>query len=116
MDNLKDYMLLFRMELNPNAQPTVEQLNEIKKSWSTWIGGIAQNARLVSSHQLGFEGNMILADKSMNSGVVTQNKESVSGNLVLKATSLDEATEMAKGCPILIAGGSVEVRSTLNIF
>ena len=37
-------------------------------------------------------------------------KESVGGYSIVKADSLDEATEMAKGCPALEFGGMVEVR------
>ncbi len=116
MENLKDFMLLFRMELNPDYQPSQEELTAMKKSWSNWIGGIAQQARLVSSHQLGFEGNVISNSSEVESGYASEAKKSVSGNLVLKATNLEEATKMAEHCPILGMGGTVEIRNTLNVF
>jgi hypothetical protein len=34
---------------------------------------------------------------------------------VVEAASLDEATELARGCPILDMDGSVEVRTALVI-
>ena len=37
-------------------------------------------------------------------------KESVGGYTIVKAASLDEATELAKGCPAISFGGNVEVR------
>ena len=37
----------------------------------------------------------------------------VAGNMVLKAESLEVASELAKKCPILFMGGTVEVR-TIN--
>jgi hypothetical protein len=116
MDDLKDFMLLFRMELNPDYQPSQEELATMKKSWGSWIGGIALQARLVSSHQLGFEGNRISNSEQVEPGYVIEAKKSLSGNLVLKAANLDEATKMAEHCPILKAGGTVEIRSTLNVF
>lgn len=116
MENLKDFMLLFRMELNPNHQPSQAALAAMKQSWGSWIGGIAQQARLVSSHQLGFEGNLISPTSEVKSGYVAEAKKSISGNLVLKAAHLEEATTMASSCPILAMGGTVEIRSTLNVF
>lgn len=45
MENLKDSMLIFRMEIQANYQPNAEEISKMKKSWGNWIGGIAQNAR-----------------------------------------------------------------------
>lgn len=39
----------------------------------------------------------------------------VTGYSVLEAASLDDAAEKAKGCPILGAGGSVEVAETIEM-
>lgn len=39
----------------------------------------------------------------------------IGGYLVVKAETLDEAMEMAKSCPGLTYGGSVEVRSVMNM-
>ncbi|MEM9327485.1 MAG: YciI family protein [Bacteroidota bacterium] len=116
MKDLKDYMLIFRMELNPNFVPSPEQASDMRNAWGGWIGGIAQNARLVSSHQLGFEGKTLASDQSVQAGYVMADKQSISGNLVVKAADMDEATAIAKGCPILTMGGSVEVRNTLAVF
>ena len=43
-------------------------------------------------------------------GPFSESKEVVGGYLIVSAASLDEATTMSKGCPILEEGGSVEVR------
>ena len=116
MENLNDFMLLFRMELNPNYQPSKEELVAMKQAWGSWIGNIGQQARLVSSHQLGFEGKLVSNDSHVNDGIERHDSKSISGNLVLKASDLNEAAEIAKGCPILAMGGTVEVRNTLNVF
>ncbi|TAE81716.1 MAG: hypothetical protein EAY81_09595 [Bacteroidetes bacterium] len=81
------------------------------QQWGAFIGNIAIQEKLVSTHQLGFEGRQIFADKSTAEGVYTSDKLSVAGNMIVKAASIDEATEMAKHCPILHMGGTVEVRN-----
>ncbi len=39
--------------------------------------------------------------------------DSVSGYMIVDASSLDEACEWAKGCPILKEGGSIQVMDPL---
>ena len=42
-------------------------------------------------------------------------KEFINGYTIIKAETVEEAAEMAKGCPILFApGGSVEVRPLVS--
>ena len=50
------------------------------------------------------------AKKLITDGPFVESKEVVGGYLIVSAASLDEATIMSKGCPILEEGGSVEVR------
>lgn len=110
MEKLKDFMLLFRFEPG-NEAPTQKELNEMHQQWGHFIGGIAAQGKLVSTHQLGFEGKQIKADKSITEGVHVSEKQIIGGNMILKAETLDEALEFAKKSPILFMGGSVEVRS-----
>lgn len=112
MEDLKEFMLLFRMQ--PSSQePTAEQLADMQQQWGIFIGGIAMQGKLVGTSRLGFEGNVIGADLAVTGGFSIANNETLSGNMVVKAASLYEATEMAKGCPVLAMGGSVEVRSII---
>jgi hypothetical protein len=108
----QEFMLIFRMQPS-NEQPTPQQLEEMGKQWGEFIGGIAMQGKLVSTHQLGFEGKMIQADQSTTDGFNVAEGNMLAGNMVLKADSLEAATDLAKKCPILFMGGSVEVRSTI---
>ena len=110
MTQTNEFMLLFRFEPS-NEQPTHEQLQEMGKQWGEFIGTIAMQGKLVSTYQLGFEGTKIFADQSTQDGFHIADGQIVAGNMVLKAESLEVATELAKNCPILLMGGTVEVRS-----
>lgn len=116
MDNFEDYMLLFRIELNSDRQASLGELSEMKRNWGAWIKGIALQARLVSSHQLGLAGNRISNVKKTESAYVIESGKSLSGNLVLKALNLEEATKTAENYPILDMGATVEIRSTLSVY
>lgn len=110
MKTEKEFMLLFRFQPS-NEQPTPEQLQEMQKQWGEFIGKIAMQGKLVSTHQLGFEGKMIAPDQSIQDGFYMSEGQMVAGNMVLKSETLEAATEIAKNCPILTMGGTVEVRS-----
>lgn len=112
MTQLKEFMLLFRFEPT-NEQPTTEQLQEMQKQWGEFIGNIAMQGKLVSTYQLGFEGMQIFADQTAREGIHIAEGKVLGGNMVLKADSLEVATELAKKCPILLMGGAVEIR-TIN--
>jgi hypothetical protein len=112
MENLQDFMLLFRMQPS-NQPPTAEQLGAMQQQWGVYISGIAAQAKLVSTSRLGFEGNLIDSSLLVTSGINITNNQTLAGNMVIKATSLYEATEMAKGCPVLAMGGAVEIRNTI---
>jgi hypothetical protein len=48
-------------------------------------------------------------------GPYVELKEALGGYIMVKASNLDEATELAKNCPILSVGGSVEVRAIVQM-
>jgi hypothetical protein len=112
MKESKEFMLLFRFEPS-NEQPTPEQMQEMHKQWGEFIGTIAMQGKLVSTYQLGFDGMQILADHTTKEGIHIFAGQTLSGNMVLKAESIEVATELGKKCPILLMGGTVEVRNLI---
>lgn len=111
MEKKMEFMLVFRLEPNFTYQPTEAEMNEMHQNWGTFIGNIAMQEKLVSTHQLGFEGKQIFADQSVSEGIHISDKQTLGGNMIIKANNLDEAVAIAKNCPILVMGGSVEVRT-----
>lgn len=115
MKNSHEFMLLFRFEPNFNFQPTAEEEALMQQQWGAYIGGLAIQEKLIGTHQLGFEGVTVLADQSVNSGILIAENQALGGNMIVKAINIQEAVEIAKGCPILSMGGNVEVRSILEM-
>lgn len=112
MEKLQEFMLLFRMQ--PTSQtPTAEQLTAMQQQWGIFIGGIAAQAKLVSTSRLGFDGHLIDKNLTVSNGVYIANNETLSGNMVVKVATLNEATKIAKDCPVLAMGGCVEVRNII---
>ena len=113
MKSSNEFMLLFRFEPNFNYQPSAEEQAQMHQQWGAYIGGLAIQEKLVGTHQLGFEGVKISADQSVNDGILIAENQTLGGNMVVKAANIQEAVTIAKGCPILMMGGNVEVRNIL---
>jgi hypothetical protein len=86
----------------------------ILTQWRDWMGGIAAQNKLASpGNRLGFEAKVLKPNDVITDGPYVEMKEMVSGYILVKADTIEEAVEHAKGCPILKVGGSVEVRSII---
>lgn len=106
-----EFMLVFRYEPNNSYQPTEAEMNEMHQQWGAFIGNIAIQEKLVSTYQLSYEGKQIFADKSVMEGIHISDNQTLGGNMIVRANSINEAAEIAKNCPILLIGGMVEVRA-----
>jgi hypothetical protein len=111
MKNQNEFMLVFRFNPSSDYQPTPAEMETSHQQWGEFIGSIALQEKFVSTYQLGFEGIQISADNLVSEGIHIANSQTLGGNMIVKANSLAEAAEMAKTCPILNMGGTVEVRS-----
>jgi hypothetical protein len=49
----------------------------------------------------------------VSEGIYVSEHETLGGNMIVKAESINEALNMAKGCPILNIGGTIEIRDTI---
>lgn len=78
-------------------------------AWGKWFGDLGE--AVVDG------GNPVGASKLVaDGGAVSDGAPSgLTGYSVLAAESLDAATELAKGCPVFAAGGSVEVYETFDV-
>ncbi len=112
---MKEFLLVFRREAaQPDIQMSPEQIQAMMKPWQDWMGSIAAQNKLVDAgNRLESDGRVVKADKVITNGPYVETKEAVGGYTIIKAASLDEATEISKGCPILQVGGSVEVRALI---
>jgi len=109
---MNQFMMIFRSDIN-KPKPSPEQMQGMIKHWQDWIGGIASQGKFVATNALGFEGKTLHSNNTITDGPYTELKEIVGGYLICKANTIDEAIELAKGCPTLLMGGNVEVRDIM---
>jgi hypothetical protein len=106
------FIYLFRS--NPAAYRSMspEQMQQTMKKWMDWKDALEKNGNI---HQLGDRldgtGKVVRGKaKSVSDGPYVEVKDFIQGFLILNATGMDQAVELAKGCPILEGDGTVEIR------
>ena len=112
---MKEFALIFRLKDIGDFKPSPEQMQQRMN----WLAGIAAQDKLVD------KGNTLLPtpgsaktvkpNNVVTDGPYTEIKEFISGYIVIKAESIDEAVAIAKENPIFDqVGGSIEVREILK--
>jgi len=111
---MKEFALIFRLKDIADFKPTPEQMQERMN----WLAGIA------SQNKLADKGNTLLPfaenaktvkpDNVVTDGAYTEIKEFISGYIVVRTETIDEAVEIAKANPVFEMGGSIEVREVLK--
>lgn len=112
---MKDFMMLFHSEPNPDFNPTPEQIQAEVKAWQDWMGSIGAQGKLKNPGEaLGFEGKTMHSDGSITDGPYAELKEIVGGFIIVSSETIQDAIKLAEGCPALENGGKVEVRDIMN--
>ena len=108
---MKDFLLIFRSEVLPTRTGTPEEMQAAMQGWIDWIGGIAQKGHLTDrGNRLADSGKVVRSGSVITDGPYSDIKEFIGGYTIVKADSIENATALVNGCPILKVGGSVEVR------
>ncbi|HTQ65773.1 MAG TPA: YciI family protein [Puia sp.] len=108
---MDEYILIFRHE-DGTKVASPEQIEVWMKQTMDWIGGIAAQNKFSGGNGLPFADAKVVWPKNVvTNGPFGEIKETIGGYIIVKAESVDEAVEFAKGCPVLQGeGNSVEVR------
>jgi hypothetical protein len=113
---MKEFLLVYRLDLKTIPKASPEEMQASVQKWMNWITGIAAQGKLGDrGNRLLSTGKVLKGDGIISDGPYTEIKESILGYSIVKADSLEEATELANGCPVLFIGGNVEIRE-INAF
>ncbi len=108
-------MLIFRHE-DGTKVASPEQIQVWMKQTMDWIGGIAAQNKFSGGNGLAFaDAKVVRHNNIVTNGPFGEIKETLGGYIIVKANSVDEAVEFAKGSPVLQGdGNSVEVRKLVR--
>ena len=106
---MPSYLYIFRGGKNPTFTP--DQIQAHLAKWGAWVGHLAKSGNHNGGDPLEDAGRVLSGtNKTVTDGPYGETKDLVGGYLLVTAPNLDGATELARGCPIFEAGGSLEIR------
>lgn len=104
---MADYVLLYSGGRMPESD---EDRATVMKAWDVWMHQLGPALKDGGNPFTPGAARTISAD-----GAVSEGAGSASGYSIITADSLDAATEMAKGCPVLEGGAEIEVYETFPV-
>jgi len=111
MTSPKHFSLVVRVPVSYTKQ----QANAVGPQWDRLVEQWKNNNVYILSFAFPGEGYVIDGEReTVKKEAVLSGDLRVVSNIVLKADNLEDAVELAKQCPTLAHGGSVEVREIPN--
>jgi hypothetical protein len=88
-----------------------EEQAAVMKAWTDWMGGLGDSLK-DGGNPFTPAAKTISADGSVSEGGAGT---MASGYSIISADSLDQAVELAKGCPVLQEGANITVYETFAV-
>ena len=106
------YIFLFRGGVLHTDEVSPEEMQQHMQKWQNWVESMTARGIYLGGKPLSSEGGRyVLKDGVVSDGPFPEAKEMVAGYMAIDVSSMDEATTVAKDCPIYEYGGVVEVRT-----
>jgi hypothetical protein len=111
---MQDFMFIFRGGSDTSGISPEEMQKHMQK-WFQWVEELRAKNIYVAGEALTPTGKTISGKKALiTDGPFAESKELVGGFFVVKAASLEDAIEIAKGYPDFVFNGAVEVREVMK--
>ncbi|MFO1452036.1 MAG: YciI family protein [Opitutaceae bacterium] len=112
------FLLLFRNAgPDTHAHLSPEQQRDLAGQWNAWYESLARQGKVQHGRPLELTGRVVSGDRGqvVVDGPYAEAKEAVGGYFFLTVADMEEATEIAKRCPGLPLGLTVEVRPIAEV-
>ena len=108
----RKFMLIFRGGAVTRHDLSPSELQAHVEKWYRWSDELTRQGRASDAGTaLDNPGATIRGvERMVTDGPYAESKDLVTGSLVIKAASLEDAIDVARACPAYEFGGSVEVR------
>jgi hypothetical protein len=104
-----EYLLLFRgTEWHHALAP--EEIRERVARFAQWAEGLQKSGTFKVGRPLFHRGKIVQGNQTVIDGPFAESKEAIAGLIIIEAASFEDAVEIAKACPGLQYGLTVEVR------
>ena len=108
-----EYLLLFRntgwhKDLSP------EEILQNMARFTAWFEQLSKRGQFKGGGPLMHDGKIVARRNLVTDGPFAESKEAIAGFFIIQANSLEQAVEIAEGCPGLEHAQTVEVRAILS--
>jgi hypothetical protein len=115
---MSDFVFLLRSdeEAYQEAMGTPERAQQSLEAWVAWIKRLEAKNQLKNPGIPLERGGKSVRGKQLTvtDGPFTEAKDIVLGFIVVEARDLEHALELAKGCPLVLGGGGIEIRPVMD--
>ena len=110
------FMYLFRRDPSVQRTMSAEQMQQTMKKWMDWKDHLEKNGHIRQFGERMEETGKVVRGKAkaVTDGPYVEVKDSIAGSVLIEAKDMDQATELARGCPVLDIDGSVEIRPIMS--
>ena len=116
---MSEFVLLYRStdQAHREAMGSPEKAQQSMTKWRAWFKDLTDKGHLKNLGQpLERVGKVIGGKgKTVTDGPYAETKDVIGGYSIVEAKDLDQAAQLASACPVLEAGGSVEVRPVMQL-
>lgn len=114
-NDMKEYLMLIREDLSTYGSMSPEEMQKDIEKHVKWVETLVANGNFKGGNPLSPTGKHIKSGSQLvTDGPYIELKEGISGYYFLLAPSLEEASEIAQGCPSLEIGATLEIREIIQ--
>jgi hypothetical protein len=115
---MSEFVFLYRStpEQAREAMGTPERAQKSLEAYRAWIATLEAGGHLKPGGiPLDTTGRVVRKDRVVTDGPYVEAKDLVIGLIVVEARDVEQAIELAHGCPIVQGGGSIEIRPVTHL-
>lgn len=115
---MSEFVFLYRStpEDQREAMGTPERAQRSLELYLAWIRTLQESGHLKERGKpLDAAGRVVRGERVVTDGPYVEAKDMVLGFIIVEARDLEQATELAHGCPIVQGGGSIEIRPVVHL-
>jgi hypothetical protein len=108
-----EYLLVFR-NTGWHTDLSPKEIQQNMARFTEWFERLNDAGRFKGGGPLGHYGKILAGRNAATDGPFAESKEAIAGFFLIAADSLEQAVEVAKDCPGLEFGQTVEVRAMVS--
>lgn len=114
---MSEFVFLYRStpEQQREAIGTPARAQRSLEAYRAWIATLEAGGHLAAhGRPLDPGGRVVKQDRIVTDGPFIEAKDVVLGFIMIEAADIEQAVELAHGCPIVKGGGSIEIRPVVH--